>query len=99
MSISEDDWKKKLTPAQYHVLRERGTEPPYSGVLLYNDKDGVYACAACGNKLFDSSAKFDSVDGWPDFYQSLPGAITKHPDPSFGMHRTELRCAKCGSHI
>lgn len=95
----DNHWQQRLTPEQYRVLRQAGTEPPYSGELLHNERAGTYACAACGNQLFDSSAKFPSRDGWPDFYQALPGAVTFHKDDSHGMQRTEVRCAKCGSHL
>lgn len=95
----EDEWKKKLTPEQYAVLRQKGTEAPFSGKLLHSDKDGVYRCVACGNPLFDSSAKFDSGTGWPSFDQALPGAIKEIADDSYGMHRVETVCAVCGSHL
>lgn len=93
------DWKSKLTPEQYRVLREKGTEAPFTGELLHSDIDGRFACAACGNKLFSSDAKFDSGTGWPSFEQALPGAIAYHEDTSHGMTRTEVTCAQCGSHL
>ncbi|HVV38989.1 MAG TPA: peptide-methionine (R)-S-oxide reductase MsrB [Candidatus Paceibacterota bacterium] len=99
MPHDEDGWKKKLTPEQYAVLREKGTEPAFSGKLLHEDKDGVYKCAACGNALFSSDAKFDSGTGWPSFDQALPGAVEFKADNSYGMHRTEVLCANCGSHL
>ena len=99
MDVSETDWKQKLTPEQYHVLREGGTEAPYTGELLNNEQAGMYTCAACGNQLFDSGTKFPTYDGWPDFYQAIPGSVTFHEDASHGMKRTEVRCAKCGSHL
>lgn len=97
--MDEADWKAKLTPEQYRVLREKGTEAPFSGELLHADGDGEFSCAACGNMLFSSDAKFDSGTGWPSFDQALPGAIEYHTDTSHGMVRTEVTCAKCGSHL
>jgi peptide-methionine (R)-S-oxide reductase len=99
MKETEDDWKKKLTPEQYRVLRQKGTEAPFSGELLHTDADGMFACAACGNPLFASDTKFDSGTGWPSFDKALPGAIDYHTDASHGMTRTEVTCAKCGSHL
>lgn len=97
--MNEDEFKKKLTPEQYHVLREKGTEAPFSGKLLHADADGTYMCAACGNPLFASTAKFDSGTGWPSFDQALPGAVKEIADDSMGMHRIETVCARCGSHL
>ena len=99
MPQSEEEWKKTLTPEQYRVLREKGTEAPFSGALLHIDTEGVYRCAACGNPLFASDAKFDSGTGWPSFDQALPGAVREVRDSSLGMERTEIVCAKCGSHL
>ena len=96
---SEGEWKKKLTPEQYRVLREKGTEIPYSGELLHEKREGVYACAACGNPLFASDAKFDSGTGWPSFEEALPGTVREIPETSQGISRTEVVCAKCGSHL
>jgi peptide-methionine (R)-S-oxide reductase len=96
---TEDEWKEKLTPEQYHVLREKGTETPFTGSLLHEDTDGVYRCAACGNALFASDAKFDSGTGWPSFDQALSGAVKEITDNSLGMSRTEVVCANCGSHL
>jgi peptide-methionine (R)-S-oxide reductase len=95
----EDVWRSKLTPEQYRILREKGTERPFTGKYLNSDADGKFACAACGNKLFDSDTKFDSGTGWPSFDQALPGAIAYHRDATHGMVRTEATCAKCGSHL
>jgi peptide-methionine (R)-S-oxide reductase len=95
----EKTWKEKLTPEQYRVLREKGTEAPFSGELLNADADGMFTCAACGNVLFSSDAKFDSGTGWPSFDQALPGAVEYHSDTSHGMTRTEVTCARCGSHL
>ncbi len=99
MPNSEQEWKNKLTPEQYKVLREKGTEAPFTGKLLHEERDGVFACAACGNPLFASNAKFDSGSGWPSFDQALPGATKEVPDTSAGMARTEVVCAQCGSHL
>jgi len=97
--LSEDEWRKKLTPEQFHVLRERGTEMPFTGKLLYNDKAGSYTCAACGNVLFDAQTKFDTECGWPNFYDAVPHSVTLTPDDSFGMHRLAVTCANCGGHL
>lgn len=97
--LSDEDWKKKLTPEQYEVLRGKGTEPPFSGKLLYNDKQGSYTCAACGNVLFDSTTKFDSHCGWPSFYDAKPDSVKLTSDRSLGMERTEVTCTQCGGHL
>lgn len=81
------------------MLRKKGTEAPFSGKLLHADDDGVYKCAACGNPLFSSDAKFDSGTGWPSFDTALPGAVRTIDDTTLGMTRTEAVCAKCGSHL
>lgn len=94
-----DEWKKKLTAEQYAVLREKGTEAPFTGKLLHEKRDGMYKCAACGNVLFPSDTKFDSGTGWPSFDDALPGATKLIEDNSHGMHRTEVVCANCGSHL
>jgi peptide-methionine (R)-S-oxide reductase len=96
---SEDEWKKKLTKEQYKVLREKETEKPFSGKLLYNKKEGKYVCAACGNVIFNSSTKFDSDCGWPSFYDAKKGSVKIKVDLSHGMIRREVLCAKCGSHL
>jgi peptide-methionine (R)-S-oxide reductase len=96
---NEDEFKKKLTPEQYKVLREKGTEAPFSGKLLHEKGKGMYKCAACGNPLFPSNAKFDSGTGWPSFDDALPGAVKFNDDETFGMRRTEVLCANCGSHL
>ena len=96
---TDDEWKKLLTPEQYRVLREEGTEAPYSGALEANFDDGTYACAACGTVLFDSSTKFDAHCGWPSFYDAKPGAVEFHEDTSHGMQRTAVTCSTCGSHL
>lgn len=99
MEIDGEEWRKKLTPEQYKVLRERGTEAPFSGALLHEARGGTYRCAACGNALFASDAKFDSGSGWPSFDQALHGATKQIVDNSLGMSRTEVVCANCGSHL
>jgi len=98
MPQTEEEWKKVLTPEQYAVLREKGTEAPFSGKLKPAE-DGVFKCAACGNPLFKDDAKFDSGTGWPSFDEALPGAVKNIEDNSHGMHRTETVCARCGSHL
>jgi peptide-methionine (R)-S-oxide reductase len=104
LDLSDVEWKKKLTPQQYHVLREKGTEVPGSGELLYNDKTGTYSCAACGNALFKSATKYESampgLIGWPSFSEAAGNnAVILQDDNSFGMHRTEVTCKRCGSHL
>lgn len=97
---SEDYWKKKLTPEQYHILREKGTEPAFSGKLLNNHGTGMYTCAACGASLFSSDAKFDSGTGWPSFDDPANKEnIELKEDNSYGMVRTEVICKNCGSHL
>jgi peptide-methionine (R)-S-oxide reductase len=97
--MDEDEIKAKLTPEEYAVLRMKATEAPFSGKLLHDDRDGVYICKVCGNKLFSSDAKFDSGTGWPSFDQAIPGSIKEISDDEHGMHRTEIVCAKCDSHL
>ena len=99
MPKTEEEWKKILTPEQYRVLREKGTETPGIGELLHEKTDGTYTCVACGNPLFPSDAKFDSGTGWPSFDQVLPNAVTYKQDGDHGMERTEVLCSKCGSHL
>ena len=97
--MNDDDFKNKLTEEQYKVLREKATEAPFSGKFLNEKREGMYKCVACGNTLFSSDTKFDSGTGWPSFDKSLPGAIEYIEDDSLGMHRTEVVCAKCKSHL
>lgn len=99
MPQTEEEWQQRLTPEQYKVLREKGTEMAFTGEYVHEKADGTYACAACGNPLFSSDAKFDSGTGWPSFDQALQGAIEQHQDTSHGMNRTEITCARCGSHL
>ncbi len=97
---TDAQWRKMLTPAQYDILRDAGTEPPGSGV--YNEfwKRGTYDCAGCGNPLFSSATKYDPHEGWPSFWQTIsPSAVVTRGDDSLGMERTEVRCAECGSHL
>lgn len=96
---TEEEWKKKLTPEQYRVMREKGTEAPFTGKYAHENIAGMYACAACGNPLFSSDTKFDSGTGWPSFDEALPGAVQFVSDGGHGMSRTEVVCAKCGSHL
>lgn len=98
--MATDQWKKKLTPEQYKVLREKGTEAPFTGKLLHNKDTGKYVCAACGALLFDSETKFDSGSGWPSFYDvANTDAVRLTEDVSQGMHRVEVQCAQCGGHL
>ncbi len=97
---SEEEWRNVLTPEQYHVLREKGTERAFTGALTYNHDTGNYHCAGCGALLFMSGAKFDSGCGWPSFM--IPAgskAVVEHEDLSYGMRRTEVTCARCGGHL
>ena len=97
---SEDDWKKELSSDQYYVLREKGTERAYTGKFYMTKDKGLYKCAACGNELFTSDMKFDSHCGWPSFDKEIAGGkIVTKTDTTFGMMRTEIMCAKCGSHL
>lgn len=96
---SDDPFKDTLTPEQYAVLREKGTEPPYSGSHLMERRDGSFSCIACGVPIFSSETKFDSGTGWPSFDDAIPGAVELRPDDSYGMHRTEVVCKGCGSHL
>jgi peptide-methionine (R)-S-oxide reductase len=98
--FSDDELKKRLSPEQFHVLREAGTEAPYTGKFLHNKETGDYACPVCGNVLFKSDAKFDSGSGWPSFYDvASNGAVKLVEDNSHGMQRVEVRCGNCGSHL
>jgi peptide-methionine (R)-S-oxide reductase len=97
---TEEEWRARLSPEQYRVLREQGTERPFSHEYAVAKEDGVYRCAACGAELFDSSAKFDSGTGWPSFTEEAAGgAVELRPDASHGMVRTEVVCRHCGSHL
>ncbi len=96
---SDAEWRAELPPDRYHVLREAGTERPFTGALLRQKGTGVYTCAACGNELFDSDTKYESGSGWPSFYDARPGAVELIEDRAHGMVRTEVRCARCDSHL
>jgi methionine-R-sulfoxide reductase len=97
---TEEEWKKILTPEQYHVLRDKGTDRPFTGTYTYHKEKGKYACAACGYELFTSDMKFDSSCGWPSFDKEIAGGkIVKKEDTSFGMVRIEILCGRCGSHL
>jgi peptide-methionine (R)-S-oxide reductase len=99
INMSEEEWKKKLTSEEYEALRGKGTERPGSGVYLHEKREGTYNCKACSNPLFASDAKYDSsvssLNGWPSF----PGAVKFEHDAMYGMNRTEVLCARCGSHL
>ncbi|UVI39841.1 peptide-methionine (R)-S-oxide reductase MsrB [Qipengyuania spongiae] len=99
VSMSEAGWRKKLTKAEFHVLREEGTERPYSSPLNEEKRKGLFACAGCGNKVYPSRTKFESGTGWPSFWQSLPGAVGTSRDLKLGYPRTEVHCADCGGHL
>ena len=100
VNLSESEWRKKLSPEQFHVLREAGTERAFSGRYDHNKADGIYHCAGCGNELFDSADKYDSGSGWPSFTRPIdPAHVTEHGDSSHGMQRTEARCAACDGHL
>lgn len=97
---TEEEWKKLLSPEQYAILREKGTEAPFTGKYYLNKEKGVYVCAACGNELFTSDMKFDSHCGWPSFDSAVAGGkIITQIDTSHGMVRTEILCGRCGSHL
>lgn len=97
---TEEEWKSKLTPEQYRILREKGTERPWSGPFLENKEKGVYECAGCGTELFSSETKFDSGCGWPSFFEPIQSdAVKEQKDTSHGMIRTEVVCAHCGGHL
>jgi peptide-methionine (R)-S-oxide reductase len=101
LKMSDADWKKRLTPEQYRVLRRQGTEPAFCGGYTATKQHGagIYACVGCGAELFTSDTKFDSGSGWPSFFQPLPGRIAEVADHSHGMERTEVTCARCQGHL
>ena len=97
---TDAEWRKELTPQQYHVLREKGTERPFTGQYWNLKEDGTYTCAACGQELFKSNTKFDSGCGWPSFFDALDESkVTTQEDFSHGMHRIEVMCSNCGGHL
>ncbi|MBI4019690.1 MAG: peptide-methionine (R)-S-oxide reductase MsrB [Candidatus Aenigmarchaeota archaeon] len=95
---TEKEWRQRLSPEQYHILREKGTEPPFTGEFLKNKEKGIYTCAGCGAELFSSGKKFESGTGWPSFYSAKDNVTTKS-DSSFGVRRVEVLCKKCGGHL
>ena len=100
LNLSEAEWRAKLTPEQYRILREAGTEPPFSGALLDLKEEGEFLCAACGEPLFASDSKYDSGSGWPSFTAPMADdAVSENNDSSHGMERTEVRCARCDGHL
>jgi peptide-methionine (R)-S-oxide reductase len=96
---ADAEWRAALTPEQYAVMREHATEPPGSCALLAEKRAGVFACAGCGQPLFETKTKFESGTGWPSFTEPVPGSIAATADRSYGMVRTEVHCAHCGSHL
>jgi peptide-methionine (R)-S-oxide reductase len=97
---SEEEWRRELTPEQYHVTREKGTERPFTGEYEYTKDSGTYVCVACGNPLFSSEAKYDSGSGWPSFFEPLPGeSVATESDDSHLMERTEVLCSRCDAHL
>lgn len=99
MPQTDEEWREHLTPQQYAVLRQHGTERAFTGPYLNNKDEGTYRCAGCGSPLFASDTKFESGTGWPSFTEALPGAIKYVEDTSYGMRRTEVQCAQCGGHL
>ena len=97
---TDREWREELTPAQYAILRQKGTERPFTGEYVHCHDDGVYRCAGCGAELFSSDTKFESGSGWPSFFQPIdPDRVEEERDRSHGMVRTEVRCKKCGAHL
>ncbi|MBB3174251.1 peptide-methionine (R)-S-oxide reductase [Endobacter medicaginis] len=98
-TCSDAEWRSRLTPQQYRVLREHGTERPGSSALNYEKRDGTFRCAACGHALFSSDTKYESGSGWPSFFAPLPGGVATSADDSHGMRRIEVHCANCQGHL
>lgn len=97
---SEEEWRKELTPEQFHVMREAGTEPAFTGKYYKTKDSGTYVCAACGQPLFSAETKYESGTGWPSFYQPIEkGAVEEHSDTTYGMRRIEARCSRCDAHL
>lgn len=97
---SDDELRARLTPEQYYVTQQQGTERAFTGEHCHNERDGTYRCVVCGERLFSSRAKFDSGSGWPSFWRPVAaGSLDERDDRSHGMHRTEVRCAGCGAHL
>lgn len=99
LHLTDAEWRERLTPEQYAILRQAGTERAFTGKYEYNTAPGTYYCAGCGTELFASDAKFDSGCGWPSFSEALPGAITEKVDRSHGMMRVETVCSQCDAHL
>jgi peptide-methionine (R)-S-oxide reductase len=100
MNKSEEDWKKELTPEEFHIKREKGTERAFTGKYWDFHEKGVYKCTCCGAELFESDTKFDSGSGWPSFFKPIDaGMVDEEKDYSYGMMRTEVKCSKCGAHL
>ena len=96
---SDSEWRRMLSSAEYHILREKGTERAFTGEYDGHFENGIYLCAGCGNKIFDSETKYRSGCGWPAFYEALPESVEEHEDNSFGMRRIEITCSKCDGHL
>jgi len=97
---TDAEWRKELTPEQYYITRQHGTERPFSSPLNVEKREGMYVCVACGNPLFKSDTKYESGSGWPSFWQPIsPDAVTEHEDSSMLMHRIEIRCGQCDAHL
>ena len=97
---TDDEWRQQLTPEQYRVMRQKGTEPPFTGALVEHEEEGLYCCAGCGSTLFSSETKFDSGTGWPSFWAAInPGHLAEHEDRSFFQRRVEVSCSRCGAHL
>jgi peptide-methionine (R)-S-oxide reductase len=99
VSFTEAEWRKRLSPGAFHILREKGTERPFSSPLLGEHRRGTFTCAADGNRLFSSDTKYDSGTGWPSFWKPLPGAVATSTDFETGYPRTEVHCTRCGGHL
>ncbi len=100
LELSDEQWRQRLTQAQYDVLRRQGTERPFTGEYVHMKDDGTYRCAGCGAELFNSDAKFDSGTGWPSFFEpAIAKNVEVRPDRSLGMARTEVVCRNCGGHL
>ncbi len=97
--MTDEEWRKKLTPQQYEILRKEGTERPYSSPLNKEKRKGTFACAGCDNALFSSETKFESGTGWPSFWKPLDGGVGERKDTSYGMTRTSIHCRRCGGHL